>query len=131
MAYKHLSLEERYYIEVSLKNEMNYSDIARQLHRSQPTISREIAQNMGQRGYRYQQAHRNENERHSNKNKAIKLVSEVKLLIEKYVRLDWSPEQICGMLKEEKHPKKSNGIMKRFINTFLKIRRMEAIYILI
>ncbi|PCJ45922.1 MAG: hypothetical protein COA74_14750 [Gammaproteobacteria bacterium] len=35
MAYKHLSLEERHYIQLSLKNEMGHADIAKNLNRSQ------------------------------------------------------------------------------------------------
>lgn len=101
MTYKHLSLEERHYIQLSLKNEMIQADIAKHLARSQSSISREIARNTGQRGYRYQQASHFASERHSDKNKAIKLTVEVKFLIEKYIKQDWSPEQICGWLKSE------------------------------
>jgi IS30 family transposase len=56
MSYKHLSLEESHYIELSLKNEMTLTEIARMLDRSQSTISREIARNTGRRGYRHRQA---------------------------------------------------------------------------
>ena len=106
MTYKHLSLEERHYIELSLKNEMSQADIASHLGRSQSSISREAGRNTGLRGYRYQQAHRKANKRHSDKSKAIKLTAEVKLEIEKYVRKDWSPEQICGWLRRDDQPEK-------------------------
>ncbi len=108
MAYKHLNLEDRYYIELSLKNGMNHTDIALHLDRSQPTISREITRNSGLRGYRYQQAHRQANERHRNKAKAIKLTPEVKAKITQYIKNDWSPEQVCGWLKKEEVPENIN-----------------------
>ena len=101
MSYKHLSLEERHYIELSLKNEMALTEIARTLGRSQSTISREISRNTGHRGYRHKQAERLAIERHEMKPKAIKLTDEVKMLIDKHIKLDWSPEQICGRLKSD------------------------------
>ena len=101
MIYKHLNLEERHYIQISLKNEMSHADIAKNLNRSQTTISREIRRNTGKRGYRYKQADRMMNERHSIKNKAIKLTKDVSLLIETYLKKDWSPEQVCGWLRSD------------------------------
>lgn len=58
MSYKHLSLEERHYIEISMENEKTLKEIANDLGRSQSTISREIKRNLGQRGYRHNQANR-------------------------------------------------------------------------
>ena len=99
MSYKHLSLEDRHYIELSMKNEMTLTQIANDLGFSQSTISREIRRNRGQRGYRYQQAHRMAQERHTTKNKSIKLTNEITRVIDDYIRSDWSPEQIAGRLK--------------------------------
>ena len=42
MTYKHLYLEERHYIELSLKKEMSQTDIAAHLGRNQASISREV-----------------------------------------------------------------------------------------
>ena len=42
MAYTHLSLEERHYIEVQLKEGVSQNRIAKALGRSQGTISRDI-----------------------------------------------------------------------------------------
>ena len=77
---------------------MSHDDIARKLNRSQTTISREIRRNRGKKGYRYQQAEHLTREQHSIKNKAIKLTAQVILLVEQYIKKDWSPEQICGCL---------------------------------
>jgi len=101
MTYKHLSLEERYYIEISLKNEESYSTIAESLNRSQCSITREITRNTGLRGYRHKQAHKMAMERHQLKLKAVKLTDAVKLTISDLIKEDWSPEQICGWLKKE------------------------------
>jgi IS30 family transposase len=101
MSYKHLSLEERHYIEVSVKNDRTATEIAIDLNRSQCTISREIRRNTGQRGYRHLQANRKAQERHTTKTKSIKLTNEICNIIDGYIRIDWSPEQIAGRLKIE------------------------------
>lgn len=101
MSYKHLSLEERHYIELSLKNENTLSTIAADLGRSQSTITREIARNQGMRGYRHKQADRTANERHEIKPKAVKLTTVIIDVIDGYLRQEWSPEQIAGRLEKE------------------------------
>ena len=69
------------------------------------TIKRELARNKGARGYRAKQAHSFAQERHQQKPKAIKLVTEMKARITDDLNKQWSPEQIQGRLKEEKsHP---------------------------
>lgn len=101
MTYKHLSLEERHYIEISLKNEDSHSTIAESLNRSQCSITREIARNTGLRGYRHKQAHKMAMKRHQSKEKAVKLTESVKQIIDDLICRDWSPEQVCGRLKIE------------------------------
>ena len=101
MTYKHLSPEDRHYIEVSLKNKASHSAIATSLGRSQGTISREITRNTGKKGYRHKQAQRTTKERHQSKKKAVKITDEIKLIIDDLITQDWSPEQVCGWLKKE------------------------------
>ena len=101
MSYKHLSLEERHYIEVALKMDTPINQIAEALSRWESTISREISRNTGKRGYRHQQANRQAMDRHRNKDKAIKMTSDVKQQIESLIEQDWGPEQIAGRLKKE------------------------------
>ncbi len=79
MSYKHLSLEERHYIEISLRNEESHEIIAESLDRSQSSITREIARNTGLRGYLHKQAHKKTIERHQRKFKAVKVTNEVKI----------------------------------------------------
>jgi IS30 family transposase len=100
MSYKHLSLEERHYIEIELKKGTFIVSIAKSLMRSQGTISREIIRNTGKRGYRHQQAHKRAMKRHKTKHKSIKMTENIKAYIHEKLQLDWSPEQIAGRLKQ-------------------------------
>jgi len=84
-----------------MKNEITMTAIASALGRSQSTITREFHRNSGLRGYRHQQAERKAQARHAVKPKAIKLTQEVTVLIEGYIKADWSPEQIAGRLQKE------------------------------
>ena len=102
MAYKHLSLEERHYLELELKAGTSLNNIAKKLSRSPSTISRELKRNKGLRGYRHKQANGLAKSRLKEKAKAIKLTASVKEYINDHLRMDWSPEQIAGRLKEDK-----------------------------
>lgn len=100
MRYKHLSLEERHYIELERKAGHSMSKIAKSLKRSQSTLSRELSRNSGQRGYRHQQANDFALARQEGKAKHIKLTEKLKRLINDYIEIDWSPEQIVSLLKQ-------------------------------
>ena len=67
MSYNHLRPEERYYIDIELKKGASQNKMAKFLGRSQGSISRELARNTGQRGYRNKQAESFAQERHKNK----------------------------------------------------------------
>ncbi len=101
MAYTHLSLEERHYTELQLKEGVSQNKIAKALGRSQSTLSRELGRNTGQRGYRHQQAQGKAGERHKEKVKSTKLTDEIKRRIERDIKDDWSPEQVVGRLEQE------------------------------
>lgn len=101
MNYTHLSLEERHYIELSLKNGASHTEIARTLKRAQSSISREVRRNTGKRGYRHKQANNLSARRHTEKAKAVKLTEQIKSQLDEYIKNDWSPEQIAGRLKRE------------------------------
>lgn len=72
MSYTHLSLAERYYIEIERKAGTSINQMAKALGRSQSTLSREIRRNTGQRGYRHKQAKRLAEQRHKQKPKAVR-----------------------------------------------------------
>ena len=101
MSYTHLSLAERYHIEIELKMNVPPNQIAKTMGRSQSTISREIRRNTGQRGYRHKQADRFARQRHADKAKAVKITDEIKYIVSVCLQKDWSPEQIAGRLHEE------------------------------
>ena len=101
MAFKHLSSEERHYIEIELKNGTSQNKMAEKLERSQSSLSRELGRNKGLRGYRHQQAHRMAQQRHQEKNKAVKLTEDIKRRISNDICSDWSPEQVAGRLEKE------------------------------
>ncbi len=101
MSYKHLSLEERHYIEIERKLGTSMNEIASVLGRAQSTLSRELGRNTGQRGYRHHQAGDMAQARHQHKPKATKLTEEIQRLINQHLEQDWSPEQIAGRLKRD------------------------------
>ncbi|MBM3273461.1 IS30 family transposase [Candidatus Kaiserbacteria bacterium] len=94
MIYTHLTREERYQIYALKQAGHNQSEIANVLQRSASTISRELARNRGQRGYRPKQAHGMAVERRTTNARMIDAATwqfaQEKLL------LQWSPEQISA-----------------------------------
>jgi len=101
MSYKHLSLEERHYIEIEHKKGTSQKDIAKALGRDQGNISRELGRNKGLKGYRHNQANNFAQERHKTKAKSTKLTEEITIIIDGYIREDWSPEQVAGRLSND------------------------------
>jgi IS30 family transposase len=101
MSYQHLSLAERYYIEIELKMKIPINQIAKAMGRSQSTLSREINRNTGKKGYRHKQANNLARNRHITKYKAIKLTDGLKYLINVCLQYEWSPEQIVGRFVDE------------------------------
>ena len=101
MSYKHINLEERYYIEVSLKKGRSHEKIGKSLGRSGSTITREVNRNLGKKGYRHQQAHQLAQKRLKEKPKAVKLTEEVKAHIRTCIQKNWSPEQTVGWLNKK------------------------------
>lgn len=94
MAYTHLTREERYQIYALKKAGHKLSEIADVLVRDRSTISRELARNRGQRGYRPKQAQRMADERRAMNARTIDdatwQFAQAKLLQQ------WSPEQISN-----------------------------------
>ncbi len=101
MSYTHLSLEERHYIEIEHKKGVSLNRIGQSLGRRQSSISREINRNTGKKGYRHNQADQFSRQRRREKPKAMKLTGDIKLVIDSYLKQDWSPEQIAGRLRHD------------------------------
>ena len=89
------------HIATYLRQGLSKNQIAKQLNRSHTPVLREISRNTGGSGCRYKQAHVFAGQRHGTKNKATKLNDSIKKLIAKYIKLDWSPEQVCGRLSRD------------------------------
>jgi IS30 family transposase len=96
--YKHLSREERYQIHSLLKAKQTITEIARSLGRSRSTISRELSRGRGQRGYRAEQACAKASERAQRSRNARRVDSKVWSDVDFYLGIQWSPEQIAGMV---------------------------------
>jgi IS30 family transposase len=94
MNYTHLTREERYQIYALKKAGHKQSEIAYVLERSESTISRELARNRGQRGYRPKQAHGLAVERRAMNARTIDEVT-WQFAQEKLLQ-QWSPEQISA-----------------------------------
>ena len=100
MAYNQLTLQERYYIEIEMKSGTSQNKIAQALNRSQGTISKELARNIGGRGYRHKQANTAAKKRHTDKSKRAKLsVKIIQFIKDELYAHQSSPEQIAGRLK--------------------------------
>lgn len=116
MSYKHLSLEERYYIEIELKEDTSINKIAKSLKRSQGTISKEIQRNKGKRGYRHKQAHENSLMRCYAKVKATKLTPKLcKKIKDCLMEEQWSPEQMSGRWKRDENIEIHHKTIYRYI----------------
>ena len=94
---KHLTLEEREEIRVSLSAKMSIRAIARLLNRSPSTISQEVQRNRGRRYYKAVDAN-NRAWRMAKRPKPCILESnsELRHIVIAKLELNWSPEQISG-----------------------------------
>jgi len=97
--YKQLSQAQRYQIEILKKAGKDQKQIAVLLAVSPATICRELKRNTGKRGYRPKQAQLRADNRRTGATKAMKMTDEVIVEIEQKIRLDWSPEQVSGVLE--------------------------------
>ncbi len=106
MKYNHLTVEQRYTIDVLLQQKKSRKEIAETIRVSESTLSREIKRNSGQRGYHYKQAHKKATDRQRRLRNYRKLTSWIRNFIRtKMTEEQWSPEQIVGWLR--KHGKGS------------------------
>ena len=97
--YQQLTYEQRCQIYSYLKIGMSQRSIAKILNVNQSTISRELSRNSGERGYRFKQAQRKYIDRRSAACKPTKMTPAMIILINRKLRLEWSPEQISGWMK--------------------------------
>ena len=108
--YRQLAYEQRYpmkrgrlcQISVLKKRGCSQYEIADSVGVSQSTVSRELARNTGERGYRHKQAQERAELRRKEADKATRMIPVMIAIIESKLRIEWSPEQISGWLLESR-----------------------------
>jgi len=117
MTYTHLTRDERYQIAILAKAGHDQSEIADVMNRHRSTISRELRRNRGQRGYRPKQAHEFSQARMRACENGPRISDATWALVDARLGELWSPEQICGRLKERGLPSASHEAIYQRIYT--------------
>lgn len=95
--YTQLTEHQRYQIQALMKAEHNQTDIAAIIGVHKATVSREVRRNRGLRGYRPKQAQQLSQARRQNSHQP-RVPAPVWRLVERWLRDEWSPEQISDAL---------------------------------
>jgi len=103
MQYHQITSEERYAIAALRRQGYSSRAIARDLARAPSTISREVARNRRSHdgGYRAFSACERTSARRRRSRRNERVTAEAWELVERYLRLDWSPEQVAGFLRTQ------------------------------
>ncbi len=101
MSHTQLTEVKRYQIHTLLKINFTQVNIAKNIGVSPSTVSREIARNTGERGYRPKQANEKALERRKTAAKFHSMTDEMQKTVTGYLLKEWSPEQISGYLKAQ------------------------------
>lgn len=113
--YRHLGLEERSLIYALRKAGKTQSEIGDETGFSQSAVSRELARNKGERGYRPAQAHAKAAERWKGAAKAVKLTPEVLSFLSVQIEYDLSPAQACAQAAKELGIELSHESVYKFV----------------
>jgi transposase, IS30 family len=102
MQYHQITSGERYAIAALRRRGLSLRAIARDLARAPSTISREVARNRNANGsYSAFKACSRARGRGSRSRRNERVTPEAWVVVERYLRLDWSPEQVAGFLAAE------------------------------
>jgi len=101
MSYSQLTECQRYQIYALLKERLSQKAIAENIGCHPSTISRELKNNRGKRGYRPKQAHSLSVKRRKTAKKRIKLIPKVQEAIRSLIKQDLSPEQAADYIKKQ------------------------------
>jgi len=102
MKYRQITSGERYAIAALRRRGLSARQIAAELGRAHTTISREIARNRcSDLGYRPFKADSRTRGRRSRSRRNARIGRETWATVERYLALDWSPEQVAGFLAAE------------------------------
>src|SRR5215211_1209672 len=102
MSHQQLTREQRYQIYALKKADHSQTEMAAIISVHKSTISRELARNGGQRGYRPRQADELSLSRKLSAHRP-RIQPATWTLVESWLLQQWSPEQISGRLKLEQH----------------------------
>lgn len=99
----HLTLEQRYTIDVMNRNGYKQKDIAKAIDKDKSVVSRELKRNRDGRSgeYGHDLAQRKYKKRQKEKPKKIRFTKEVQQNVEALLKEDYSPEQIVGTLEKQ------------------------------
>jgi len=114
MSYAQLTRDQRYQIYRLKKAGDNQSEIAIAIGCHKSTISRELQRNCGPKEYYPKQAHKLALERQCEASRTL-ITAQTWQRVERFLRLDWSPEQITGRLKLEKQRSVSHEWIYQYI----------------
>ena len=115
MTYTHLTLAQRYQIEILRKANHTQSEIAVLLGRDKSCISPELRRNLGQRGYRSKQAPSIAKTRREACANSPRIEDTTWEFVESKLALTWSPQQISGYLLVNNQPGVSHQSIYRRI----------------
>jgi len=97
-----ITLEERYAINVMRKHRYSIRAMARELGRAPSTISRELRRNLRPTGrYVPDIAHSYATARRRRSRRNARITAQTWEVVDRYLRMDWSPEQVSGFLRAE------------------------------
>lgn len=99
--YTRINKENRFEIYEFNHSGISIRKMAATIGKHPSTISRELKRNVGQKGYRPDQANEKAGVRKKTSKKYIKMTAALINKIETMLKEDWSPEQISGVLKKE------------------------------
>ena len=97
MKYRQITSGERYAIAALRRRGLSARAIAAELGRAHTTVSREIRRNScADTAYRPSKADSRTRGRRSRSRRNARITPETWSIVERYLRLDWSPEQVAG-----------------------------------
>jgi IS30 family transposase len=103
MKYRQITSGERYAIAALRRRGLSAREIARELGRAHTTISREICRNLSSQGwYTPIKANQKCRGRRTRSRRGARITPETWTVVERLLRLDWSPEQVSGFLRVER-----------------------------
>ena len=99
--YRRVMAEDRFRIKIFREADLNQSEVAVRLGFHKSTVSRELARNVGGRGYRHKQAQSMSRKRQAWRSTPRKLNAELVKTVNRLLALKWSPQQISERLRHE------------------------------